>query len=484
MKATPITAASFSQVDPSQLSEQIANRGMADASATMPAESHMASNVDASATPDTKHFVFLFAYHYPPENAIGGARPFRFAKYLSRLGYTCRVFTAADQSGRDDPNTEYVPDPFVTRAPRRFTWQLERAARKFFLPGEVGMHWSYQAARAARTFIRAHPGARITIFSTFPPLGAHLAGWQLARRNRLPWIADCRDPLTDEYKRQHQTPSQRRVYRWLERVVVRRADAVIANTDAALAQWQEKFPSFSKQFHLIWNGFDPGERIKPLPVLSGDRKVLSHVGALYHGRIATPILESIARLIVANRLPAGSVLVRLVGSAHSDCIPDPEFIHRAKTQGWLDLVTETIPQREARQVARASDGLLLLQPQSSTQVPGKLFEYLQIGRPILALVPPDSACERLLERSGVAYRCVYPGSASEAIDAAVAGFFDLSATPVAPSPWFEEQFNAENQTRMLHGIILNLHDGARAPLAAARWGSRGVHMTRGDVPNE
>jgi hypothetical protein len=420
--------------------------------------------------PNTEHFVLIFAYHYPPENAIGGARPFRFTKYLSRLGYTCRVFTAADQAGRDDPNTEYVPDPFVTRAPHRFTWQLERAVRKFFLPGEVGMHWSYRAARAARVFIRAHPGARITIFSTFPPLGAHLAGWQLARRNRLAWIADCRDPLTDEYKRQHQTPSQRRMYRWLERVVVRRADAVIANTDAALAQWQEKFPSFSKQFHLIWNGFDPDERIKPLPVFSRDRKVLSHVGALYQGRIATPILESIARLIMANRLPAGSVLVRLIGSTHSDCIPDPEFIQRAKTQGWLDLVSETIPQREARQVARTSDGLLLLQPQSTTQVPGKLFEYLQIGRPILAFVQPDSPSERLLSRSGVPYRCVYPGSTPEEIDDAVAGFFDLPSTPVASNAWFEEQFNAENQTGMLHRLVRSLHGGATRAVADSKLG--------------
>jgi len=429
-------------------------------SETMSAESRVVSDVDTSATPDAKHLVLIFAYHYPPENAIGGARPFRFAKYLSRLGYTCRVFTAADQSGRDDPNTEYVPDPFVTRSRHTLSWQLERAVRKFFLPGEVGMHWSYQAARAARAFISAHPGARITIFSTFPPLGAHLAGWQLARRNRLPWIADCRDPLTDEYKRQHQTPSQRRVYRWLERVVVRRADAVIANTDAALVQWREKFPSFSKQFHLIWNGFDPDERIKPLPVISRDRRVLSHVGALYHGRIATPILESIARLIAANRLPAGSVLVRLIGPALSDCVPDPEFIQRAKTQGWLDLVSGTIPQREARQVARTSHGLLLLQPQSTTQVPGKMFEYLQIGRPILAFVQPDSPSERLLKRSGVPYRCVYPGSDSEAIDDAVAGFFDLPSTPVAPSAGFEERFNAENQTWALHTLVQSLHSGA------------------------
>src|SRR6202021_1123850 len=107
----------------------------------------------------TEHLVLIFAYHFPPENEIGGARPFRFSKYLSRLGYTCRVFTASEQTGRDDSNTEYVPDPFVTHSRHRPSWQLERAIRKVILPGEFGTQWSCYAANAARVYVRAHPGA-------------------------------------------------------------------------------------------------------------------------------------------------------------------------------------------------------------------------------------------------------------------------------------------------------------------------------------
>jgi hypothetical protein len=53
---------------------------------------------------------------------------------------------------------------------------------------------------------------------------------------------------------------------------------------------------------------------------------------------------------------------------------------------------------------------------------------------------------------------VYPGSTPEAIDDAVAGFFDLPSAPVAPNAWFEEQFNAENQTRILDSILRSLHE--------------------------
>ncbi len=408
----------------------------------------------------TKHLVILFAYHYPPENTIGGERPFRFAKYLARLGYTCQVFTAAEQTGRHDPNTEYVPDPFFTRPRSSFAWQLERAIRKFILPGELGTQWSYRACQAARAYLRAHPGARVTVFSTFPPLGAHLAAWQLARKEHLPWIADLRVPLPDWAGHSEVHAYQKSVYRWLERAILQRADMVIANTDGALAKWQKEAPSLDGKIQVIWNGFDPEERIRPLPVPPRDYKVLSHVGHLYRERSVTPILESVARLIAAGRLSPGSVHLRLIGSAEAGALPSPEFLALAQKEGWLTLHTKRIPRSDALEISRSSDGLLLLQPLSTTQVPGKLFEYLQIGRPILALVPPDSPSKRLLEQSGVPYRCVFPGSAPEAIDAAVAGFFALPSTSVAPNAWFEEQFNAENQTSTLRRLVTSVHSTA------------------------
>ncbi len=419
----------------------------------------------------TERIVLIFAYHFPPENAAGGARPYRFYKFLSRLGYNCRVFTASEQAGKKDPNIEHVPDPFLTHPRRNLTWQLERALRKFVLPGEVGMQWSYRASHGARKYMRAHSGASVTIFSSFPPLGSYLAGWQLARNNGFSWIADFRDPLVDESGSKDGNYFKKQCFRWLERITARRADAVIANTDMAVVEWQKKFPTSIGRIHLIWNGFDPEERVGPLPVSSVDSRMLTHAGDLYGGRNATPILKSIERLLAAGRLPAGSVCVRLIGTTVASGLPNREFLGRAKAEGWLDLVTERIPQREALQIARSSDFLLLLQPQSTTQVPGKLFEYLQIGRPILAFLQAGSPAERLLERSGVPYRCIYPGSIPEATDDTLAEFFSLPSTAIAANSWFEEQFNALNQTRALDAIIRSLHEEP-IPKANRQIGSR------------
>ena len=146
----------------------------------------------------SRHLVLMFAYHYPPENSIGGERPFRFSKYLSRLGYTCRVFTAADQTGNEDPNTESIADPFFSNPRHTVSWQFERAVRKVFLPGALGIQWSYHASNAAKRYLEKQPHTRLTLFSTFPPVGSHLAAWQLAFSTHFPWIADFRDPMRNE----------------------------------------------------------------------------------------------------------------------------------------------------------------------------------------------------------------------------------------------------------------------------------------------
>jgi Glycosyl transferase 4-like domain len=401
--------------------------------------------------------IIMFAYHFPPENAVGGVRPYRFYKYLSRLGYRCHVITAADQASRPDLDSERVADPFIARPRRGLGWQAERALRKLLLPGVVGVRWSGLACRAARTFLRSETGAEVTIFSTYPPLGAHLAAFQLAHREKLPWIADFRDPMGDNPGHPFLKGHQHQVYRWMERNILKRATIAIANTDAVADKWRCASPHRHDRIHLIWNGFDPEDRVPPLPVPQREYRLISHVGELYQGRNITALLESISRLLAARRLPANGVRIRLVGSYLSESVPGPEFLRRAEAEGWLELIPNRLPHREALTIAQTSDGLLLVQPHSSVQVPGKLFEYLQIGRPVLAYILRDTPIERILRHSGVPYRCAYADSPPEEMDRAVESFFAFKEHHHPASEWFEANFDARVQTQTLEKLIRSIH---------------------------
>lgn len=401
--------------------------------------------------------ILIFAYHFPPDNVIGAARPFRFYKYLRRLGHRCHVITAANVSGFPELDAETVPDPFVVSPGSGLGWHIERGVRKLLLPGVVGLRWAFQACRAGERAIGRKRSTRVTIFSTFPPLGAHLAAYALSRRLGIPWIADYRDPLSGEPVDNDSDEVRKALVRTIERTFVGSAAIVIANTDSALDKLIARYPTCGERIHVIWNGFDPEERLSPLPKQDSGIQLVSHIGHLYGGRNIAPILESLGRLIASGRLVSGRIRVELVGTMVESSLPDRTFLEAAEREGWLKLIPEGVPQAEAQEMARRSDGLLLVQPQSAIQVPGKLFEYLQIGRPILAYVPRSSPVERILQRSGVPFECVYSEYRPHEIDVSIERFFALSGVHVPPNSWFEQEFSANSQSRKLSDLIQSLH---------------------------
>jgi len=401
----------------------------------------------------TQPILLLIAYHFPPENAIGGKRPYHFFRFLPEFGCRCHVITAADQGVLQHPDIEDIPDPFSLLNRRSIGWQFERAIRRFLFPAVQGIRWSWSAYRAAERFIKAHPDSQITVLSTYPPLGAHLAGWLTARNLKVKWIADYRDPMPHRFKEGHFSGLTRAAYARLERLFMARADQIIANTDTLQAQFKTELPAKADRIHLIWNGFDPCEKIDPLPIPERPYKLYCHTGALYLGRNISRLLESIQRLIRTGQPASSSLRLRFVGEAQPDCLPSEDFVRGAQKEGWLELIPQQVSQQEATGMAQTSDGLILIQPQSSVQIPGKLFEYLQIGRPILAFVPRNSVIENLLQNTEVAFRCVYTDSSNEEFDRIVADFLSLDSEPRPAGSWFDATFDARSRTRTLSHLI-------------------------------
>lgn len=414
----------------------------------------------------SKPHVIMVSYYFPPDQAIGALRPFRFYKYLKQLGYTCDVVTASAPPEGAPSGVTHIPDPTaavwdaLNNGPLSRDAHFERVVRKFLVPGQIGIVWSWHAARAVRVIIRRNRGRKTVVISSYPPLGAHLAGLQSCLRSSIPWIADFRDPMAMAPDLAMSQWIERVTSRTLEKLFVRMAGAVIANVEAAAQVWNRAYPKAHDKLYLIWNGFDPEEKLCALPVSPDGGKVILHAGNLYAGRNANAIVEALARL--RSRVPeqVAGVRLALVGFI----APEPaginqEMYARAVAEGWLEM-PGMASREEARRLTLQANGLLLLQPQSGIQVPGKLFEYLCVGRPILALVPKASPIEWILSHSGVPYVCVHPDDPPAAADGKLLNYLRLPDVPVPPNGWFMEHFDALSQTRQLAAIIERLSDRA------------------------
>ncbi|HPQ16288.1 MAG TPA: hypothetical protein PLP04_13730, partial [Bryobacteraceae bacterium] len=135
--------------------------------------------------------------------------------------------------------------------------------------------------------------------------------------------------------------------------------------------------------------------------------------------------------------------------------------HAPATQKALRArgVVEELPLPPFAQAARLmaeTDYLLLIDFTTGApglQVPSKLYTYIRIGRPVLAITTRNSPVERILGRSGIPHACIYPDSPAEEIDCRVLDFLSLPTDPVSASDWFWENFDCTVQTRTLASIL-------------------------------
>ena len=406
---------------------------------------------------DAKPHVIMVAYHFPPAPEIGGLRPFRFRKYLQRMGYRCHAITASPQAQDCPADTIFIPDELRTvwdEGPSgRLSfeaWQ-ELLVRKLMFPGHYGFIWARKVADQCRRLIRAHPQERFVLYSTYPPLGTIVAGLLVRSREKIPWIADFRDPIGGQAP-ELLSLQTRLCIPWLERATFRRASAVVANVQAAADMWSRQFPWVQQKMHVIYNGFDPEDVPRARPIPARDHKLIVHAGALYHARNPNGVVESLARLRAAGAQEAAAARILLLGATDSKAGFDQALFACAQREGWLELRPQ-VPRAEAQRLLEEADGLLLVQPQSNVQVPGKLFEYMCIGRPIVALVQRASAVEDVLVKAEARHVCIYTDDSAEAADRKMLEFLRMPNTPTAPSEWFQSSFDVRQQTAELAKII-------------------------------
>jgi len=402
----------------------------------------MSGKPDSGAEP--RRQVLIVALFYPPDNYTGAARPHRFSKYLQKLGYDVKVL--AGTAGRKPVLTEnvyrlhacfdYLPKDSL----------VEKIFRRFLLPHDEGFTWSLRIVPFARRW--RNPGRQPVVLSTAPPFTTHLAGLAMKRLYGWKWIADFRDPLTDNPYRYR---GARSVDGLIEKTFFRHADALIANTDTVAERWRERYPQAGPRIHCLWNGFDPEEALGPAPIPNRCRKILRHVGSIYGDRYPEMLLKSVERLIAAGRSNPDTFRIDLIGPG--------QFPEGMRSVPWLHCLPKQVPKSEANRLLMEADSLLLLDVTTSgtgLQVPAKIFDYIRIGRPVLACTLRGSPVDRILTQSGIPYVGLYAGDPPDEIDCRVERFLTLPNTPLASSEWFRQNFNGRLQAEALARIIDSL----------------------------
>lgn len=391
--------------------------------------------------------ILLIAYAFPPDPVTGAARPGRFAKYLSRLGHNVQVISAVEEpAGSSVGNVHRLPgEPNHHRG--SLAWYAEKIGKMLLIPHDEGPRWVFRAAaKGAELFAGRQP----VILSSAPPLTTHLAAARLKSRFGWKWIADFRDPLTGNPFREKRPARFMDPY-W-ERYVVGHADRILVNTDAVGELWSKRHPRHAAKIQVLWNGFDPEANLQARPLGAGPA-LLRHVGTVYGDRYPKPLLDAIGEMSRAGEVSDTRFGVEFIGPL----LKIPEGV-TLPTDSWFRALPP-VPRAEADALTASAHYLLLLdvtEAEQSLQVPAKLYDYIRVGRPVVAVTLPNSPVERILRQCGLPCIFVYPKDSPDQIKAKVRQLLATSPEAVRYSPWFEENFDGSRQAARLSAVIQSL----------------------------
>lgn len=365
--------------------------------------------------------LLLLAYYFPPDGGPGAQRPIAFARHLGEHGVECTVLTRSPPAVRN----RYEPADAAALAAVEARAKIVRAAPANTL-AEVcaGMLVAGDAAIAAE-----RPDCVLATMSPFP---LWRVAHTLAVRHDLPVVYDLRDPWALDGVVDYRTWWHWRRELAEMRAMLRSADGVVANTPECATLFTRLEPTLAEdRVVAITNGWDADD----FPPAPASQRVGEHLhlvyggsflcGELYRherparrllgrlryrpepivcsGRTPLHLLRAI-RLLREDGDPAGQAIrftaIGQIDSALQRCVAE------SGVAGAVELVGYR-PHAELAASLRQADALFLTlhglpRGHRSRIVPGKAYEYLASGRPILAALPEGDARD-LVSRSPVAF---------------------------------------------------------------------------------
>ena len=370
--------------------------------------------------------VLIITYYWPPSGGSGVQRWLKFAKYLPDTGWEPVIFTPEnpDFDLRDGSLEKEVPkqlevirfpiwEPYqlfskvkgkTQTHPGRLLEQKEKGflekaaiwARANLLVPDPRIFWVKPSVKFLTDLVQS--GQFQAVITTGPPHSMHLIGRELKRKTGLPWIADFRDPWSqwEFLDTLPMTSFIRKKHQQLEQTVLKEADAVLTISPT----FQRDLEKLARRkINLLTNGYDPAD----IPAgFSPKGKEAGKLHLVYSGiidaiRNPIPLMEALKAEFEGGVEEVKWTFVGKV-SEHVQAY--------VKQDAWLSERIHFAGYVSHGEVfgfyAKADVLVLILTDTKNAQgnIPGKLFEYLATGVPVLALGDPKGDSAKILKDAG------------------------------------------------------------------------------------
>ncbi len=372
--------------------------------------------------------LLLLAYYFPPYGSIGSSiRAVKLAKYLPEFGWEPVILTIDDPSGTISQEARLsmaeipasvkvykvrtlepavgIPTRYADNqsesaalAPGRRLRRALRYVRSLVFIPDNQVVWLPFALSKGLKVIREE--SIDVILATCPPFSVALVGAMLSYVAGKPLMLDVRDDWLSPQVLAHRPRWIQRIERWQEAWAVERADRVVLVTRHSHEAFCVRYPSQKAKFLYIPNGVDLSELsfddLETAALCREDgRFTVLHSGSMHGNRSPQSILDAVR--IIQEEHPEVSRRLRLI--FRGDMLDKYRQMLASPDLRDVIEVAPFLPRNEYISACRRADVLLVIAyDQAPTLIPGKVYEYWALQRPILLLADDGAAKDLVISK--------------------------------------------------------------------------------------
>jgi len=369
---------------------------------------------------NSKKKVLIITYYWPPAGGSGVQRWLKFVKYLRDFDIEPVIYTV-DKPGyaindksliNEIPNSiETLRQPifepnsilnffgtktnkesagFLNPNPNFIGKIIQYIRANYFIP-DARKFWIKPSVKFLSNYLEKNPVD--VIITTGPPHSLHLIGLHLKKKKDIKWISDFRDPWT-EIDYFHQMPLNKKAkkkHHQLEREVLKNSDSVIVVGNTMRDQYLKE----TDKVVTISNGFDTSDNkeVSHLDIFFS----ITHVGMMNADRNPSDLWKILKEICLENPDFKSDLKIRLIGKIAKEVSHDLNIFDSGITE-----VVDYVSYAEVKKYQLETQVLLLCinnVPSARGIITGKIFEYLQAKRPILAIGPEDGDAAEILKNT-------------------------------------------------------------------------------------
>lgn len=383
--------------------------------------------------------VLFITYFFPPSGKATVHFPLQMIKYFPEFGCEPIVLTVENEttSMRDESllehinstlkifksksfepfelykkftgkgkHGEYVESEAISRNNKSLPHRLAIWIRmNLFIP-DARIGWYFSAVKKGKLiFNEEHFDSIITIG---PPHSTHLIGMKLSKYFKVPHIPVLIDPWVDiiYYKDFKRSEITLKIDNHLEKKVLEHSSQIIFVTETTRADYSTKYSFVKNKSQVLYWGYNE-DNFSNLTYREKKEEVLLHAGNIFDFQNPKNFWATIKKQIEDGR----KIKLKFIGTvspvikeaiANSGLEPSTEYLGFLQ---YKEMLTELV-----------NADYLLVCATEPRHVPGKLFEYLRSGKPIIAFGDENSEVKQIIEKAKAGMMFRYSESAAEFFD--------------------------------------------------------------------